>query len=57
MELSENGKGMKNARPGSKEELTICIDSSDINVDGSGRAKAWDFRLGNRIQQLIFKKE
>ena len=58
VELSENGKGMKNARPGSKEELRICIDSSDlINVDGSGRAKAWDSRLGSRTQQLIFKKE
>lgn len=48
---------MKTARPGSKEELTIWIDTSDINVDGSGRAKTWDFRLGSRIQQLIFKKE
>lgn len=47
---------MKIARPGSKAELTIWIDSSDISVDGSGTAKAWDFRLGSRTQQLILKK-
>lgn len=40
VELSENGKRMKNARPASKEELTVCIDTSDINVDRSGVSKA-----------------